>query len=268
LIVRRAVTVGRDHPADRGRSPAACHAANVAGMRRAVAQLSAPPGYVLTDVSRCPGWPSRPWPCPRATRQRPVSPRPSVLAKVTRDRIMVELDRGWPWYGFAEHKGYATPAHDEALTAHGPCQEHRFSFVQRRSCPCRSLPGCCGPHSEATVRGLLTKETMLLTADRARSTPRHARGAVTLVLGEPVPRPTAVQLDHDPVLVTLASTEAAATQAAAWSPLARPGRLGQPGTGKPSVSTYPGGALSWATAGACRPHSPRARRGDRPRSAG
>jgi len=53
----------------------------------------------------------------------------SVLAKVTRDRIMVELDRDFPQYGFAEHKGYCTPAHDRTLNAHGPCTEHRFSFV-------------------------------------------------------------------------------------------------------------------------------------------
>jgi ribonuclease HII len=53
----------------------------------------------------------------------------SVLAKVTRDRLMVELDGRYPQYGFAEHKGYCTPVHDAALTEHGPCPEHRFSFV-------------------------------------------------------------------------------------------------------------------------------------------
>ena len=53
----------------------------------------------------------------------------SVLAKVTRDRIMVELDEKYPGYGFAEHKGYSTDEHSAALARHGPCPEHRFSYV-------------------------------------------------------------------------------------------------------------------------------------------
>jgi ribonuclease HII len=53
----------------------------------------------------------------------------SVLAKVTRDRLMLELDRRWPAYGFAEHKGYGTPRHLAAIVAHGPCPIHRRSFA-------------------------------------------------------------------------------------------------------------------------------------------
>jgi ribonuclease HII len=53
----------------------------------------------------------------------------SVLAKVTRDRLMVELDEKFPHYGFAVHKGYITEEHSTALTTHGPCPEHRFSYV-------------------------------------------------------------------------------------------------------------------------------------------
>jgi ribonuclease HII len=53
----------------------------------------------------------------------------SVVAKVTRDRIMCELGEQHPEYGFAEHKGYATPEHSEALHRHGPCPEHRFSYA-------------------------------------------------------------------------------------------------------------------------------------------
>jgi ribonuclease HII len=52
----------------------------------------------------------------------------SVLAKVTRDRMMLEFDRLYPGYGFAEHKGYATPQHYEAITRQGPCPIHRRSF--------------------------------------------------------------------------------------------------------------------------------------------
>ena len=53
----------------------------------------------------------------------------SVLAKVVRDRIMERLDRVWPVYGFARHKGYSTPEHIEALRVHGPCPIHRWSFA-------------------------------------------------------------------------------------------------------------------------------------------
>lgn len=53
----------------------------------------------------------------------------SVLAKVTRDRLMVEFDRLWPVYGFAAHKGYGTARHLAALAAHGPCPIHRRSFA-------------------------------------------------------------------------------------------------------------------------------------------
>lgn len=53
----------------------------------------------------------------------------SVLAKVTRDRLMLDYDRQYPAYGFAEHKGYGTPAHLHALAKHGPCPIHRRSFA-------------------------------------------------------------------------------------------------------------------------------------------
>ena len=53
----------------------------------------------------------------------------SVLAKVTRDRLMLEFDRQWPIYGFAKHKGYGTARHLTALAAHGPCPIHRRSFA-------------------------------------------------------------------------------------------------------------------------------------------
>ena len=52
----------------------------------------------------------------------------SVLAKVVRDRIMERLDRVWPRYGFAKHKGYGTAEHLDALREHGPCPLHRWSF--------------------------------------------------------------------------------------------------------------------------------------------
>jgi ribonuclease HII len=56
----------------------------------------------------------------------------SVLAKVSRDRLMVAMDGDHPGYGFAEHKGYSTPAHSAALADRGPCSQHRFSFINVR----------------------------------------------------------------------------------------------------------------------------------------
>jgi len=56
----------------------------------------------------------------------------SVLAKVTRGRMMLEFDRHWPKYGFAEHKGYGTEQHLAAIAAHGPCPIHRRSFAPLR----------------------------------------------------------------------------------------------------------------------------------------
>jgi ribonuclease HII len=57
----------------------------------------------------------------------------SVLAKVTRDRLMLDYDRVWPAYGFAEHKGYGTSAHLAAIAEHGPCEIHRRSFAPMRA---------------------------------------------------------------------------------------------------------------------------------------
>jgi ribonuclease HII len=92
------------------------HVCNVSGMRRALAGLSGKPGYVLTD-----GFPVRGLAvCVAAA---------SVIAKVTRDRLMRGLHADYPVYGFARHKGYSTPSHMKALAEHGPCAEHRHSFV-------------------------------------------------------------------------------------------------------------------------------------------
>ncbi len=105
------------------------HVCNVAGMRRAFAGLRARPAYVLTD-----GFPVAGLGVPglamwKGDRVAACVAAASVLAKVTRDRIMVELHGRFPAYDFASHKGYVTPEHAAALAAHGPCPEHRFSYV-------------------------------------------------------------------------------------------------------------------------------------------
>ncbi|GAB5536143.1 MAG: ribonuclease HII [Rubricoccaceae bacterium] len=98
-------------------------------MRRALHQLAIPPRYVLVDGNTA--IPNAP--CPQETvvkgDARSVSiAAASVLAKVTRDRIMVELDADFPAYGWAGHKGYPTKSHYAALAEHGPSIHHRRSF--------------------------------------------------------------------------------------------------------------------------------------------
>jgi ribonuclease HII len=105
------------------------HVANIEGMRRAIAQLRSCPGYVLVDGFRVPGLPAPSVPVIKGDQAAACVAAASVLAKVTRDRIMVELHEEYPKYGFDEHKGYCTPDHTAALDLHGPCIEHRWSYV-------------------------------------------------------------------------------------------------------------------------------------------
>ncbi|MGN2636854.1 ribonuclease HII [Nocardia takedensis] len=104
------------------------HVANIEGMRRAVAGLRHTPGYVLTDGFRVPGIPVPSLPVIGGDATAACIAAASILAKVTRDRMMVELDRKLPGYGFAAHKGYNTPEHTAALERLGPSDEHRRSW--------------------------------------------------------------------------------------------------------------------------------------------
>lgn len=105
------------------------HAANIEGMRRAVAQLDVHPGYVLTDGFRVPGLATPSMGVIKGDRVAACVAAASVLAKVTRDRIMTGLHETLPQYGFDVHKGYSTATHTGALAEHGPSEEHRWSFA-------------------------------------------------------------------------------------------------------------------------------------------
>ncbi|HEY2955810.1 MAG TPA: ribonuclease HII [Candidatus Eisenbacteria bacterium] len=104
--------------------------ASLEAMRRAVGRLAVVPDLVLVDGHLLvPGL---------GCDQRAVVDgdarllsiaAASVVAKVVRDRIMARLDRVWPQYGFARHKGYGTPEHLAAIACHGPCPLHRYSFA-------------------------------------------------------------------------------------------------------------------------------------------
>ncbi len=101
-------------------------------MNEALAQLRPPPEHALVD-----GRPVKTMTVPQTAivkgdaRSYSIAAA-SVLAKVTRDRLMLEFDRQWPRYGFAEHKGYGTEQHLAAIALHGPCPIHRRSFAPLR----------------------------------------------------------------------------------------------------------------------------------------
>jgi ribonuclease HII len=104
------------------------HVCNVEGMRRAFAGLRATPAYVLTD-----GFPVQGLGAPnlamwKGDRVAASVAAASIVAKVTRDRMMHELDERYPVYGFCRHKGYVTGEHLRALAEHGPSPVHRRSF--------------------------------------------------------------------------------------------------------------------------------------------
>ena len=101
-------------------------------MAEALRQLATPPRLALVDGNRAPQLP-----CPVRTviagdAESLSIAAASIIAKVTRDRIMTELDRQYPCYGFARHKGYGTAAHLRALQEHGPCPAHRRTFAPVR----------------------------------------------------------------------------------------------------------------------------------------
>jgi ribonuclease HII len=109
------------------------HVANLQGMRRAVAQLSVRPSYVLTDGFPVAGIGAPGLAVWKGDQVAACIAAASVLAKVTRDQIMIELHDEFPHYGFAGHKGYITKEHQAALADHGPCPQHRRSFINVRS---------------------------------------------------------------------------------------------------------------------------------------
>lgn len=109
------------------------HVANLQGMRRAIAQLSIRPAYVLTDGFPVAGIGAPGLAVWKGDQVAACIAAASVLAKVTRDRLMVQLHDEFPAYGFAGHKGYITREHQAALADHGPCAQHRRSFVNVRT---------------------------------------------------------------------------------------------------------------------------------------
>jgi len=114
--------------------------ATMLGMSRALAALAPAPTLALIDGNQLP----KELICPARAivdgdaKEKAISAA-SILAKVARDKLMCELDIQYPGYGFAQHKGYSTPEHFEALQRLGPCPQHRRSFAPVQACFSRDL---------------------------------------------------------------------------------------------------------------------------------
>jgi ribonuclease HII len=109
--------------------------ATLLAMRRAITRLHIMPRRVLIDGNQCPPLlPCRAQAIIKGDQLEPAISAASIVAKVLRDRIMCMLDRKYPQYGFAQHKGYATDRHRQALRLHGPSRVHRRSFAPVAAC--------------------------------------------------------------------------------------------------------------------------------------
>jgi ribonuclease HII len=105
------------------------HVANVMALRMALLRLEVAPTYVLTDGFAVDGLGTPGLAVWKGDQVAACVAAASIIAKVTRDRMMCELDQLYPQYAFADHKGYCTPLHQERLDAYGPSPTHRMRFV-------------------------------------------------------------------------------------------------------------------------------------------
>lgn len=99
-------------------------------MRSAIKGLTVVPGLLLIDAVKLEGVEPPIWPIIRGDALSVSIAAASILAKVTRDRMMDEYDHLYPVYGFSQHKGYGTKMHYDALLEHGPCPIHRRTFIR------------------------------------------------------------------------------------------------------------------------------------------
>jgi len=102
-------------------------------MRRAVEGLGVNPDYVLVDGNRLPGTGIKEEAIVKGDAKSISIAAASILAKVTRDRMLLELDKEYPEYGFAQHKGYPTKLHYDMIKEHGVLPVHRLSFLKNLS---------------------------------------------------------------------------------------------------------------------------------------
>lgn len=129
IIMEKAVAVGLGYS-----SPARIDEINILqatyeAMREAIGKLSVTPDILLNDAVTIPEVSIRQVPIIKGDAKSISIGAASIVAKVTRDRLMVRYDEVYPMYGFSSNKGYGAQAHIEALRKHGPCPIHRRSFI-------------------------------------------------------------------------------------------------------------------------------------------
>lgn len=130
--------------------------ATMLAMRRAVEGLGITPTLAKIDGNRCPVLPVRSEAVIGGDALVPSISAASIIAKVTRDRMLLELHERHPLYGFDAHAGYGTPQHLAALRSHGPCEHHRRSFAPVREAYALHgivVPGAAALVSDATDLG-------------------------------------------------------------------------------------------------------------------
>lgn len=108
--------------------------ATMLAMQRAIAELTIKPEFAAIDGNKIPHLPIPAQAVIKGDSKVAAISAASILAKVSRDNEMIELDSRYPQYGFAKHKGYPTKVHVEALRQHGPCPVHRLSFAPVNAC--------------------------------------------------------------------------------------------------------------------------------------
>ena len=135
------------------------HVTNIEALRRAVRGMELAPDYVLTDGFPVSGLSQPSLAVWKGDRVAACVAAASVLAKVSRDRLMLDLHERFPHYGFAEHKGYITDAHSAALERHGPCPEHRRRFVN----VARAAAAHAGRDSHLTSAGPMVDDGPMCT---------------------------------------------------------------------------------------------------------
>lgn len=102
--------------------------ASLLAMSRAASALTVQPGFIYVDGLYCPRWDYPSKAVVKGDSKVDCIAAASILAKVTRDREMEAMDAAYPGYGFAQHKGYPTAQHRQALVTLGPCAVHRRSY--------------------------------------------------------------------------------------------------------------------------------------------
>lgn len=134
VILREAVSVGVGIVSAQRIDEINILQATYEAMRQAVNNLDITPDILLNDAVTIPGLDMQQVPIIKGDAKSMTIGAASIIAKVTRDRMMYEIDKQYPEYGFAKHKGYGTKQHTEAIKAYGPCPIHRLTFL-KNICP-------------------------------------------------------------------------------------------------------------------------------------